>query len=212
MNQFCSSRAAPWVLVPAKKPELSKTRLAPLLPPGTRAALARRLLARLLHLLGAARARGLVAEIVVVSPDPGLLALAATRGAYPLVEMVHTLNGALDEAQRAAVARGAAATLVLPTDLPSLCLADIARLVERGRRAPSVVLAPSRRDGGTNALLQRPAGLIPFAFGPDSAQWHAGFTRKRGVPLAILRTPGLAFDLDLPEDWCALERAGATGR
>lgn len=198
---------APWVLVPAKKPELSKTRLAPVLPPGTRAGLARGLLARLLHLLGAAGARGLIAEIVVVSPDPGLLALAAARGTRPLVEMTHNLNGALNQAQRYAVARGAAATLVLPTDLPALCLADIEHLVRRGRRAPQVVIAPSRRDGGTNALLQRPGGLIPFAFGPQSAQRHTTLARQRGVPLTILHTSGLSFDLDLPEDLHALEQA-----
>lgn len=204
MTRSRPSGAAPWVLVPAKKPELAKTRLAPLLPPGSRAALARGLLARLLHLLDGARARGLVAAVVVVSPDPGLLALAAVRGAHPLVDTVHTLNGALGDAQRYAMARGAAATLVLPTDLPMLCIADIARLVQRAPRAPSVVIAPSRRDRGTNALLQRPAGLIPFAFGPESAERHAQLARERGIPLSILSTAGLGLDLDLPEDWCAL--------
>ncbi|HYN87851.1 MAG TPA: 2-phospho-L-lactate guanylyltransferase [Ardenticatenaceae bacterium] len=193
--------AAPWVLVPAKKPALSKTRLAPLLPAGSRAALARRLLARLLGLLAAARERELIAEVVVVSPDPGLLMMASGRGARPLVERRHDLNGALAEAQRYAMAQGAAATLVLPTDLPLLCMADLARIVARGRRAPQVVLAPCSRDGGTNALLQRPAGLIPFAFGGGSARYHAALARERGIPLARVQTPGLDFDLDLPEDW-----------
>lgn len=206
MTDEDTARQAPWVLVPAKKPELAKTRLAPLLPPGARAALARRLLVRLLHVLDNARARGLIAEVVVVSPDPGLLALAANRGAHPLVETVHDLNGALEEAQKYAVSRGAAATLVLPTDLPTLEIGDIIQILRRGRRPPAIVIAPCRRGQGTNALLQRPAGLIPFAFGAESVQVHSQLARQRNLPLAIVQTPGLGFDLDLPEDLSAYLR------
>ncbi|MEE9198477.1 MAG: 2-phospho-L-lactate guanylyltransferase, partial [Dehalococcoidia bacterium] len=62
--------------------------------------------------------------------------------------------------------------------------------------------APSN-DGGTNALLTMPPGVIPSRFGPDSLALHIQEAEARGVPYRVLHLPSLAVDIDSPEDLAA---------
>jgi 2-phospho-L-lactate guanylyltransferase (CobY/MobA/RfbA family) len=75
---------------------------------------------------------------------------------------------------------------------------EISQLV---RAAPprGVALAPSR-DGGTSALLRRPADAFPARFGRQSAARHREAAAAAGVPLRVLDLPSLAIDLDRAED------------
>jgi 2-phospho-L-lactate/phosphoenolpyruvate guanylyltransferase len=124
-----------------------------------------------------------------------------------------TLNRALEAARQKAIDAGAEAVLVLPADLPLATQDDLHALIAPARRhssparsdrgiearPPAVVLAPSH-DGGTNALLLRPPGAIPFAFGPQSFDRHRDLAQAAGCALTVVRTPSLTYDLDLPED------------
>ena len=63
-------------------------------------------------------------------------------------------------------------------------------------------------DGGTNALSMRPAGAMRTCFGePHSARLHAALAAEAGLAHAIVDLPGLAFDLDRPEDLARLHAA-----
>ncbi len=77
---------------------------------------------------------------------------------------------------------------------------DIEALIALVDPPPAVILAPDRRRGGTNALLAFPPALIEYAFGPTSFDRHRAEALAAGVRLAICDRPGLALDLDLPED------------
>ena len=62
-----------------------------------------------------------------------------------------------------------------------------------------VVIATDREGEGTNALLLKRPGLIPLRFGPGSCAAHVGEAGRAGHRVSILRRPGLADDVDLPE-------------
>jgi 2-phospho-L-lactate guanylyltransferase len=70
-----------------------------------------------------------------------------------------------------------------------------------------VVLAPDRAGTGTNVLLLRPPGSMPFAFGAGSYARHAALARRYGVTVATYRAAGTAFDVDGRADLAEL-RAG----
>ena len=93
-------------------------------------------------------------------------------------------------------------------DLPLLEGADIAAMAEIAADpvwgAPVVVLAPDRHRRGTNALLLRPPGALPFHFGYDSFAKHVGEAVAGGAELMIYRSPGTEFDLDTPGDLAEL--------
>jgi 2-phospho-L-lactate guanylyltransferase len=185
-----------YCLIPAKPYAESKSRLAPALAEGEREALSRRLLARTLHL-----ALNVFERVIVISRDPALLSDAEPEGALGLLERSTGLNPALAQAARFAQDRGAGGLLILPADLPYLTASNLQAILALGVASPAVVIAPCRHGTGTNALLLRPPGLIPFAFGPHSFAAHGNAARAAGVEPAIYRAPEVAFDLDTPEDW-----------
>ena len=68
-----------------------------------------------------------------------------------------------------------------------------------------VVIAPDRHELGTNALgLALPARLVTSFGYPDSFRRHVAAARGSDLRIHIARSPGLAFDLDLPADYQVL--------
>lgn len=187
-----------WAIVPMKSLSEAKSRLASVLSPAERATLGQQLLVRTLEVLAEVAA---VDRILVVSGDPRALSLAREHGAQPIRERGGPdLNRALLRATHVAQRKGASAVLVLPSDLPRVTSAEIGQFLSMASEPPVLVLAPDRRGQGTNALLSRPAGLIEYAFGPDSFSRHLERARATGVRVETCRLPGLGLDLDDPDD------------
>ena len=84
--------------------------------------------------------------------------------------------------------------LVIPGDLPHLRLSSIRELVCLAVPC-GVVIAPDRRELGTNALLVTPPDVIPFCFGPDSFRQHLAAAEAAGVTLIVVRSLDLAMDV-----------------
>lgn len=187
-----------FTIIPAKPFNQAKTRLASILSVDQRVVLSRRLLRRTIEL--AQR----VSEVVVISRDSQVRHVAKQAGAWALVEGGDDLNAALRQAARWVAGRHHGALLILPADLPLLTLADLTELIELSQPSPSLVIAPCHRTNGTNALLIDPPDLIDFQFGPDSFARHLRAAQQQGVEAVIYRSPTMAFDLDLPEDFKAL--------
>jgi 2-phospho-L-lactate guanylyltransferase (CobY/MobA/RfbA family) len=63
-----------------------------------------------------------------------------------------------------------------------------------------VVIAPDRRENGTNGLLVNPAGLIEYGYGPGSNRRHAERAAEAGARVEVIPSKTIGLDLDLPED------------
>lgn len=193
-------------LIPVKRLEQSKSRLLPELADAARQALT---LAMLADLIDALARSGCIDRIAVTTPDPQVAARARAAGAEVLIRPEPGLNAALEDAAvRLAPAEGEALVIVLG-DVAGALPEDFRRLVSAagpagagGSAGAGVWLAPSA-DGGTSALLLRPARAIPFCFGPASASRHREAARAAGVAYHELALPSLAIDLDQPEDLAA---------
>ncbi len=167
----------PTAVVPMKSMDLAKSRLAAVLDPAGRRALACQMLD---HVLETLRQAG-------VSP-------------VRVADGNRDLNSDVAAAAHLVQGEGATDLLLVMADLPYLAADDIAALIEAGRRSP-VVIAEAK-DGGTNALLLRPPTVLDFAFasGQPSASRHAEKARAAGIEPVIVRRPGLARDIDTPAD------------
>jgi 2-phospho-L-lactate/phosphoenolpyruvate guanylyltransferase len=190
-------------IVPMKPFVEAKGRLAEELTPQARGELARGLFERTLRVLRHARGVG---RIVAVSRDAGVLKIARKGRAWAIYETGFGLNEALEQATRVLKANGAQIAMIVPADLPGLQESDIEGMIELGWPPPSVVVAPDRRDHGTNALLVNPTGLISYAFGEMSFVEHQRLAERAGARVEIYRSENVAFDLDLPEDARALRK------
>jgi 2-phospho-L-lactate guanylyltransferase len=179
--------------------------LSPVLGADERVALSRDMLNRVLAALSQ------VAEIdrtLLVSRDSGAMALARQHGARTLSERPPIdLNQALHQATRVALGSGASAVVVVPADLPLVTAEDLGALVRMGGSPPVVIVAPDRHGVGTNALLVSPPGLIEYAFGASSLERHRAAALAAGARVFVCSRPGLALDLDLPEDLGLLREA-----
>jgi 2-phospho-L-lactate/phosphoenolpyruvate guanylyltransferase len=188
-----------FALVPVKDLRGTKSRLSPLLDASGRAGLTLYMMGRVVNALREAE----VETVCVASPDRVVLEAALEAGAEPLFVAGAGLNPDLEEGRRLALKRGASSLLILPADLPLLQASD-ARAVLGAGRETGVVIHSDAAGEGTNALLLNPPDTIPLAFGPGSFRAHLGAARTRGLAVAVLERPRLAFDLDTGEDLARL--------
>lgn len=181
-------------IVPLKNLHDSKRRLTGRLSARQRRSLMRELFLRVVDVCVAAPS--IAVTLAVVGDDAGA-ALARTRPVDVVREPGAGLNGAVRYATRR-VAPGAA-SLVVVADLPELTVADLEAVIDAGAAGPGVMVAPTS-DGGTGALLRRPAAVIAPAFGTGSAAAHLAGAQLAGVRAGMLVRPGLARDVDRPTD------------
>ena len=191
------------VVVPVRSLSGGKTRLAGVLTPEEREVVVRRMLA---HALATVADSGIAGHTLVISPDAAARSFARDAGAAALAQSPAApgLNAAIALGREYARDAGIPAMLVLFADLPLLHVADLRRLA--GNPAP-VVISPDRHGTGTNALLLRfdgGGGTFAPRFGEGSAAAHRAEAAARGLDASIAAVPGIAFDLDTPEDWWAL--------
>ena len=150
------------------------------------------------RVIAAARGCGEIDRVVVVAGDEAAAEVARSAGAQAFVVAEPGLATALTAAD--AITAEADATLVLAADLPELTPADISAVLTAAGAGPSVVVIAATRDGGTGALLRRPAGVIATAYGPGSADRHAQLAADAGIPVVHVDRPGLANDVDRPDE------------
>jgi 2-phospho-L-lactate guanylyltransferase len=188
-----------WAIVPVKPLRRGKSRLAGTLSEDERVKLNRLLLERTLNTLTEVKE---VEEVLVVSRDSSVLALAREHGARTVQEDdgAPNLNTALKRATVVAQVYASRGVLVVPADLPLLNHEDISVLLARSVDPPVVVIAPDRHQKGTNALLLSPADIIEYDFGEGSFKRHCDRARQAGARLEVVNLPSLELDLDLPED------------
>jgi 2-phospho-L-lactate/phosphoenolpyruvate guanylyltransferase len=187
-----------WAIIPVKPFGAGKSRLAALLGAEQRAALNRQLFGRVLDAVLGCRPHDRVA---VVTADEMLLALMRGLGVHAISENGDGLNAALGLGCRYAAERGAQAVAVLPSDLPMVTTADVVALLAALGETPACIIAPDDQEAGTNALVTVPPVPEFFRFGTESFQAHLAEAKARGLVVRILRRPGLAQDLDTPEDY-----------
>jgi 2-phospho-L-lactate/phosphoenolpyruvate guanylyltransferase len=175
------------VLIPLKRLDDAKSRLAEVLSADERAAL----MLELLHGVLAAAEEADVGPITVVSAER--LTLEVPRFDDGGLAWNDALAAAIREVVREPVA------VVLSADLPRAGADDVHALVAA---TPDRGLAIARAlDGGTNAVSMRPPGAVMTHFGePQSAAVHAQATAAAGLAARIVDIPGLAFDVDTPAD------------
>ena len=189
-----------WAAVPVKEFAGAKQRLASLLEPEQRQALAAAMLEDVL----AALVDAPLAGIMVNTLDPVATELASRYGARVITDNArdgHT--GAVAAMARILGAEGND-MLALPGDIPRVTAAEIAAIIEARRAAPSLTIVPAHDGRGSNAVLCSPALVMALQFGDDSFVPHLAAARALGIEPTVVRLPGIGLDIDQPDDVHAL--------
>ena len=175
------------VLIPVKAFHQAKRRLGPALAHEERIRLVRAMAA---HVVAACSPL----PVAVVCDDDAVAHWAAELGATVMWEPRKGLNGAVTAAVTRLARSGTSWVTVAHGDLP--------RAAGLGTLEPfeGVTLVPDRRDDGTNVIRLPAALAFRFAYGPGSFRAHRAEATRLGVPVRVLRHPGLAYDVDWPAD------------
>ena len=182
-------------LVPIKQGGNGKSRLASVLSPEQRDALALRM-AR--HVLGELEKCWSVAEIAILSersPEWWSGVWIEDRG--------QGLNAELAAWRRSV---GEVPVLIFHADLPLMRATEVDALLAVAA-AQGIALATDRAGEGTNALAICDGRPFEFRFGPASRSLHTA----QADELAVLAPLGLASDIDTPEDLAFARANGFAG-
>lgn len=183
-------------ILPVKNLNQSKSRLSPAMNRQQRESLTSHLLRRTIGILKVARG---IDDILLVSRDEKVSALALSENVRFLSERGTGLNQALEQATRWSVEYQYSAILILPLDLPLLTEEDIDSMLRMSHgMGEIVIIAPDQELQGTNALLVKPPGTLTYQFGLGSFQCHCQQFRDRNIESRIYRSAGTGFDLDSP--------------
>jgi 2-phospho-L-lactate guanylyltransferase len=181
-----------WALVPVKRLDDAKRRLASHLRPVERQRLCRAMLEDVLATLSKCER---IDGVTVVSDDDEVAALARRYACEHLPERelgVRGLNGVVSAAVSRLAERGVVSVMVVHGDLPMLTPGDVASLLDShaALQEPSVTIATDRHRSGSNCVLASPAATFEFCFGCRVARHVAGcgYARRPGGPAARNRT------------------------
>jgi 2-phospho-L-lactate guanylyltransferase len=199
-----------WAVVPVKELDRAKERLAPRLSSELRRAL---MLAMLEDVLAALAVTPELAGMAVVTVDPAARRLAMRYDARIIETGArdgHT--GAVAAAARLLVREGEPGMLTVPGDIPLITPDEITQMLAAHRPAPAFTIAPSRDERGSNAVICSPPDAVPLRFGEDSFFPHLRAAEVCGIRPTVLRLPGIALDVDTPEDLAAFARLSSNTR
>ena len=197
-----------WVIIPVKRLEHSKLRLAGVLTPDQRRQLSLRMLEDILGVLAGSSPVG---GVTVVSCDTDVMELARAKG-------VDVLDTGTDGGYAADVLKGikhitgksAHKTLIIPADVPELEERDLVYLDRVHREG--VTLCPAANDGGTNGLVFTPPLAMELKYGENSFEEFRREAEQRRIPFNVVKPTGLARDMDLPDDLHALRKQSGANR
>jgi 2-phospho-L-lactate guanylyltransferase len=199
-----------WAVVPVKERVSAKERLASMLRSETRQALALAMLEDVLAALTATRG---IAGLLVVTVDPEASRLAASYGGR-VIELGardgHT--GAVVAAAKLLAAEGCTGMLTLPSDIPLVIPAEIERVLAAHLPAPSFTIVPSHDERGSNAIACSPPDAVPLRFGDNSFFPHLQAAEAWGIRPNVVHLPGIALDIDNPEDVVSFMRTESPTR
>jgi 2-phospho-L-lactate guanylyltransferase len=146
-------------------------------------------------------------EVGIVTSDPFAVQLADQFHFNIITDEANRgETDAIETATRFCEAHGIESTLVIPGDIPLIQSWELEKIIAAAPPKGSV-LVPAADARGTNAIFRRPAGLFPARFGNDSFKPHHAAAQATGKPCIVLSLPGIAIDVDNPEDLYTLANA-----
>lgn len=176
------------VLIPVKRFDAAKLRLAPALDADARAALARSMADCVLRAASPL-------PITVVCDDAGVAAWAEENGVEVLWTARLGLNGAVAKGVEHLRAVGIERVIVSHADLPFATPGSLGDLPRSG-----VVLVPDRHGDGTNVASVPTDADFPWSYGPGSFARHRDAAIALRLSLTVVRDLELGWDVDTPAD------------
>jgi len=138
--------------------------------------------------------------IIVVSKEPMIIDICKQSSLVLLSDNETGVNDAVSIADNYLEKIGIDASVVLPQDIPLMQTRDIAQLLELITTSKSVLVVPSRKFDGTNALVRNPANIMKTHYDEDSYKIHIQTAKSCNARSSLVLIRRIMADIDNSKD------------
>lgn len=141
-----------------------------------------------------------ITKTVIISSDESALAIAKKHNTIQIFEEKENgVNAAVALAEKYLLENNYDASIVFPQDIPLIRAQDINDLIKLSK-TPQVVVVPSRKFDGTNALLRSPINIMETHYDEDSYKIHLSTAKSRNIPTTFALISRIMWDVDDQSD------------
>ncbi|MGI0004348.1 MAG: 2-phospho-L-lactate guanylyltransferase [Candidatus Nitrosotenuis sp.] len=182
-------------IIPVKTFSKAKTRLA--LPQEKTEELCKMMLNEVLFAIS----KSDISKTILVSKDEDALGMGRKYGVEQIVEGIENgVNSAVALPEKYLLENGFDASVVIPQDIPLIRPEDISSLLAFQKTAKSLLVVPSRKFDGTNALLRSPINVMETHYDEDSYRIHLNTGKARQIPTSFVLISRMMWDVDDASD------------
>jgi 2-phospho-L-lactate guanylyltransferase len=143
----------------------------------------------------------IIEKTVLVSKDEKALGIGKKFGAVGIYdESEQGVNSAVLLADNYFLQEGFEATMVFPQDIPLIQPEDVDTLYQMRTSERCVLVVPSRKFDGTNALFRTPTNVMETHYDEDSYKIHLNTAEKRNASSALVLIRRIMLDIDDQSD------------
>lgn len=136
-------------------------------------------------------------KAVIISRDEEAFEIAKKYDAIEIFEEKENgVNAAVTLSEKYLKENGFDASIVFPQDIPLIRPQDINTLIQFQKTVQSLLVVPSRKFDGTNALLRSPFDVMETHYDEDSYKIHLTTGKSRNIPTSFVLISRMMWDVD----------------
>lgn len=136
-------------------------------------------------------------KIIIISRDEEAFGIAKKYNAVEIFEEKENgVNAAVALSEKYLKENGFDASIVFPQDIPLIRPQDIDTLIQFQKTTQSLLVVPSRKFDGTNALLRSPFDVMETHYDEDSYKIHLTTAKSRNIPTSFVLINRMMWDVD----------------
>ena len=143
----------------------------------------------------------IIERVVIVSKDETALGIGKKFGAVQIYDHEELgVNNAVKLADDYLLKESFDSTMVFPQDIPLIQVEDIDALLNFRIKDRCVLVVPSRKFDGTNALFRMPLDVMETHYDEDSYKIHLDTAEKRNATSSLVLIRRIMLDVDDQSD------------
>jgi 2-phospho-L-lactate guanylyltransferase len=142
-----------------------------------------------------------ISKIILVSKDESAFQIGKKYNVISLFEKNEMgVNDAVSLAEKYLIENNFAASVVFPQDIPLMTSDDVNSLLGFQKGTKSLLVVPSRKFDGTNALLRTPPDVMETHYDEDSYKIHLTTAKSRDIATSFVLIQRIMLDVDDKSD------------
>lgn len=139
----------------------------------------------------------LIGKTVVVSREEAAFEISRKYNAAEIFDEDESgVNVAVARGEKYLLDNGYDTSVVFPQDIPLIQPEDISTLLSFQKNHRGIIVVPSRKFDGTNALVRSPVNVIETHYDEDSYKIHLTTGKSRGIHTSFVLINRIMWDVD----------------